>query len=164
MGFELNLMFNSDPARYTGTNADNSKIAYAASYLSRSAKEWFQSHVNETTEAISFPTWTEFVGALHAAFEDPDTNQTAYNKISTLKQEKDCSSYYTAFVSLGTVIAIDVQTKIFFFKKGLHARLKKALPYQITLLTGFEEFVQTCIQIDNQIRANREACDATPLT
>ena len=66
-------------------------------------------------------------------------------------------------MSLGTVIGIDVRTKIFFFKKGLHAGLKKALSYQITLPTGFEEFVQTCIKIDNQIRVNREACDATPL-
>ena len=88
---QLNLMFNSDPARYTGTNADNAKSAYAASYLSASAKEWFQPHVNETTGAISFPTWTEFVAALRAAFEDPDAYQTAFNKISTLKQEKDCS-------------------------------------------------------------------------
>ena len=161
---QLNLIFNWDPARYTGTNADNAKIAYAASYLSRSAKEWFQPHVNETTGAISFPTWTEFVAALCAAFEDPDANQTAYNKIGTLKQEKDCSSYYAAFVSLATVIGIDERTKISFFKKGLHAELKKALSYQVTLLTGFEEFVQACIKIDNQIRANREARDAIPWT
>ena len=53
---QLNLMFNSDPARSTGTNADNAKIACVASYLSGSAKEWFQPHVNETTGAISFPT------------------------------------------------------------------------------------------------------------
>ena len=161
---QLNLMFNSDPARYTGTNADNAKIAYAASYLSGSAKEWFQPHINETTGAISFPTWTEFVAALRAAFEYPDAYQIAYNKISTLKQEKDCSSYYAAFVSLATVIGIDERTKISFFKKGLHAKLKKALSYQITLTTGFEEFVQACIKIDNQIRANREAHDAIPHT
>ena len=39
MALEVNLMFNSDPARYTGTNADNAKMAYATSYLSGSAKE-----------------------------------------------------------------------------------------------------------------------------
>ena len=157
---QLNLIFNSDPDRYTGNNADNAKIAYAASFLSGSAKEWFQPHVNETTGAISFPTWTEFVAALRAAFEDPDAYQTAYNKITSLKQDKDCSSYYAASVSLATVLGIDERTKISFFKKGLHAELKKALSYQITLLTGFEEFVQACIKIDNQIRANREARDA----
>ena len=161
---QLNLIFNSDPARYTGTNADNAKIAYAASYLSGSAKEWFQPHVNETTGAISFPTWTEFVAALRAAFEDPDAYQTAYNKISTLKQEKDCSSYYATFVPLATVLGIDERTKISFFKKGLNAELKKALSYQITLPTGFDEFVQACIKIDNQIRANTEARDAIPRT
>ena len=69
---QLNLIFNSDPDRYTGTNADNAKIAYAASFLAGSAKEWFQPHVDETTSAISFPTWTEFVAALHATFDDPD--------------------------------------------------------------------------------------------
>ena len=53
---QLNLIFNSDPARHTGTNADNAKIVYTASYLSLSAKEWFQPHVNKTTGAISFPT------------------------------------------------------------------------------------------------------------
>ena len=161
---QLNLIFNSDPDRYTGNNADNAKIAYAASFLSGSAKEWFQPHVNETTGAISFPTWTDFVAALRAAFQDPDAYQTAYNRIASLKQDKDCSSYYAAFVSLATVLGIDERTKISFFKKGLHAELKKALSYQITLPTGFEEFVQACIKIDNQIRANREAHDAIPRT
>ena len=104
---QLNLMFNFDLGRYTGTNADNAKIAYAASYLSGSAKEWFQPHVYDTTLAISFPTWAKFVAALRIAFEDPDTYQTAYNNISTLKQEKDCSSCYATFVSLATLIDID---------------------------------------------------------
>ena len=62
------------------------------------------------------------------------------------------------------MIVINEQTKISFFKKKLHAELKKALSYQITLLTGFEEFIQACIKIDNQIRANREARDAIPRT
>ena len=161
---KLNLIFNSDPDRYTGSNADNAKIAYAASFLSGSAKEWFQPYVNETTGAISFSTWTEFVTALCAAFEDPDAYQTAYNKITSLKQDKDCSSYYATFVSLFTVLGIDKRTKISFFKKGLHAELKKALFYQITLPTGFEEFVQAWIKIDNQIRVNREARDTIPRT
>ena len=36
---QLNLIFNSDPDRYTGANADNAKTAYAASFLAGSAKE-----------------------------------------------------------------------------------------------------------------------------
>ena len=161
---QLNLIFNSDPDRYTGANADNAKIAYAASFLTGSAKEWFQPYVNETTGAISFPTWTEFVAALRAAFDDPDAYQTGYTKISTLKQERDCSSYHAAFVPLATILGIDERTKISCFKKGLNGELKKALSYQITLPDIFDEFVQACIKIDNQIRANKEARDAIPRT
>ena len=102
---QLNLIFNSDPYCYTGVNSDTAKIAYATSYLSGSAKEWFQPHVNETTGAIAFPTWTNCVAALRAAFDDPDAYQTAYTKISSLKQERDCSSYHAAFVPLATTSA-----------------------------------------------------------
>ena len=133
---QLNLIFNSDPDRYTGTNADNAKIAYAASFLAGSAKDWFQPHVYETTGAISFPTWTEFVAALRATFDDPDAYQTPYTKISTLRQERDCSSYHAAFVPLVTIFGIDERTKISFFKKGLNGELKQALSYQITCKWG----------------------------
>ena len=161
---QLNLKFKSDPDRYTGVNADTAKIAYAASFLRGSAKELFQPHVDETTGTIAFRTWTGFVGALGATFEDPNTYQTAYSKISSLKQERDCSSYYAAFVSLATILGIGDRTKISFFKKALHAELKTALSYQITFPTGIEEFVQAGIKIDNQTRANREARDDIPLT
>ena len=161
---QLNLIFNSDPDRYTGANADNAKIAYAASYLSGSAKEWFQPHVDKTTGAITLPNWASFVAAQKAAFDDPHAHQTAYTKISSLKQERDCSSYHAAFVPLATILGFDERTRISFFKKGLHGELKKALSYQITLPDIFDEFVQACIKIDNQIQANKEACDSIPRT
>ena len=63
---QLNLISNSDPDRYTEANADNAQIAYAASYLSGSAREWFQPYVNETTGAITLPTCVSFVAALNA--------------------------------------------------------------------------------------------------
>ena len=161
---QLNLIFNSDPDRYTEANADNAKIAYAASYLSGSAKEWFQLHVNQTTGTITLPTWASFVAALKAAFDDSDAYQTAYTKISSLKQDRDCSSYHAAFVPLATILGFDERTRISFFKKGLNVELKKALSYQITLPDIFDEFFQACIKIDNQIRVNKEARDAIPKT
>ena len=161
---QLNLIFNSDPDRYTGANADNAKIPYAASYLSASAKEWFQPHVNKSTGAITLPTWARFVAALKAAFDDPDAYQTAYTKISSLKQERDCSSYHAPFVPLATILGFDERTRISFFKKGLNGELKKALSYQITLAHIFDECVPACIKIDNQTRSNKEARDAIPRT
>ena len=160
----LNLICNSNPDRYTGANADNAKIAYAASYLSGSAKEWFQPHVNETTGAITLPTWASFVAALKAAVDDPDAFQTAYTQISSLKQELDYNLYHAAFVPLATILGFDDRTRSSFFKKGLNGELKKALSYQITLPDIFDQFVPACIKIDNQIQANKEAQDSIPRT
>ena len=108
------------------------------------------------------PSWASFVAALKAAFDDPDTYQTAYKKISSLKQERDCSYYHAAFIPLATILGFDERTSISFFKKWLNGELKKALSYQITLPDIFDEFVQACIKIGNQIRGNKEAGNAFP--
>ena len=108
------------------------------------------------------PSWASFVAALKAAFDDPDTYQTAYKKISSLKQERDCSSYHAAFIPLATILSFDERTSISFFKKWLNGELKKALSYQITLPDIFDEFVQACIKIGNQIRGKKEAGNAFP--
>ena len=88
---QLTLIFKSYPDQFA--NNEETKIAYAASYLVGSAKEWFQPHINETTGDIAFPTWAAFTIALKAAFDDPDAYQTAQRKIEALRQgQQDCSS------------------------------------------------------------------------
>ena len=63
---QLNLISNSDLEHYTGMNTYNAQIAYAAFYLAVSAKEWFQTHINEVTHTIRLPTWARFVATLKA--------------------------------------------------------------------------------------------------
>ena len=152
---QLSLVFNSDPAQYP---TESSKIAYAASYLSGTAGTWFQPHMNASTGEFSFATWATFVEALRAAFDDPDAYQTAERQILALKQDRDCSSYHAAFVPLATILNYDGRTKISYFRRGLHRELRKALSYQSTP-DDFDTFVQFCIKIDNQIRAERESRD-----
>ena len=154
---QLILIFNSDPARYSGNGSEVARVAYAASYLSGSAKEWFQPHVDEITGTISFTTWETFVRALKAAFDDPDAYETAERKIKALQQEsQDCSSYHAAFVPLAAIMNLNERTRIWFFRQGLHNELKTALSYQSTLPETFDAFAQACIKLDNQIRAFRE--------
>ena len=121
---QLNLIFSSDPDHYL--NQDRNKIAYTASYLSGSAKAWFQPRVDDNGE-IGFTPWREFVVALKAAFDDPDAYQTAERQILALKQDRDCSSYHAAFVPLATILNYDGRTKISYFRRGLHRELRKAL-------------------------------------
>jgi hypothetical protein len=153
---QLSLIFKSDPDQFQD---HESKIAYAASYLVGSAKEWFQPHMNDTTGDITFTTWAAFVAALKAAFDDPDAYQTAQRKIEALKQgqQQDCSSYHAAFVPLATILNMDERTRISFFQRGLQNELRNALSYRDTLPDTFDEFVQMCIRIDNRIRAHRES-------
>src|SRR4029077_10655104 len=63
------------------------------------------------------------------------------------------------FVPLATILRLDDRTKISFFRDGLRGELKRGLMYQLNLPVDFDAYVQTCIMLDNQIRANREARD-----
>ena len=145
---QLILIFKSDPDQFQD---HETKIGYTASYLTGSAKEWFQPHMNETTgDMIDFPTWATFTTALKATFDDSDAYQTAQRKIEGLKQgQQDCSSYHAAFVPLATILNMDVRTRISFFQRGLQNELRKALSYRDTLPDTFDAFVQMCIRIDN---------------
>lgn len=148
---QLHLVFNSDPARY-GT--ESSRISYAASYLAGTARDWFQPHVNQTTGAVDFPTFALFVQALKAAFDDPDARATAERKLLTLRQNnRDCSSYHAEFVTLATTLELDERTRISFFRRGLAKQVQTALAYQQTPPETFNEFVQLCITLDNNLRA-----------
>ena len=55
---KLALVFASDPTRYA---MDIAKISYAASYLSGSAGDLFEPHLNKATAAIRFTTYENFV-------------------------------------------------------------------------------------------------------
>src|ERR1700753_63395 len=150
---QLHLVFNSDPSRYS---TDAQKISYAASYLDGTAKDWFRPNVNANTGAISFPTWTAFVDALKAAFDDPDAMATAEYKLMASKQNnRDWSPYHAEFVTLAAILAYDDRTQISFFKRGLNQELQRAITYQLTMPTIFNEYVQACIKLDNNIRADK---------
>ena len=75
---QLTLIFQTDPDRYS---TDPAKIAFAASYLNGSTKEWFKPHVDLVIGTTpSFPTWASFTQALKAVFDDPDAYQTQKKK------------------------------------------------------------------------------------
>jgi len=124
---KLALVFSSDPARYA---SDAAKISYAASYLSGSAADWFEPHLNKTTGTISFTTYEAFVRALKNAYDDPDARTTAERKLRSLKHgDKDCSAYHAKFCTYAMILNYDDRTKISFFSDGVNQGLKVALSY-----------------------------------
>lgn len=148
---QLQLVFNSDPARYAN---DPARIAYAASYLTGSAKEWFLPRINPTTGAINFETYAAFIEGLRAAFDDPDARATAERKLLSLKQGKrDCSAYHAEFVTYAAPLDMDARMKTSLFRRGLNTEVQRALAVQANPPDNFDAFVQLCIKLDNNIRA-----------
>ena len=146
----LALVFASDPTRY---NNDAAKIAYAASYLTGSASDWFESHLDKTTGAVDFENYAAFATALQNADDDPNARATAERKLRALKQGlKDCSTYHAEFATYATVLNYDNLTKRSFFTEGANQGLKDALSYQISLPDDFNEFIKVCIKLDNNVR------------
>ena len=79
--------------------------------------------MNTSTGEFTFTNWATFVEAIRAAFDDTDAYQTMEGQILSLKQGRDCSSYYTAFIPLATILNYDGHTKIYYFRIGLHCEL-----------------------------------------
>jgi len=124
---KLALVFSSDPTRYA---IDAAKISYVASYLSGSAADWFEPHLNKATGAIRFITYEAFVRALKNAYDDPDARAIAERKLHNLRQgNKDCSAYHAEFCTYATTLNYDDITKISFFSNGANQDLKTALSY-----------------------------------
>jgi len=147
---KLALVFSSDPTRYT---TDVDKISYAASYLSGSAADWFEPHLNKATGAIRLTTYETFVRALKNAYDDPDARATAERKLHNLKQgNKDCSAYHAEFCNYATTLNYDDMTKISFFSNRGNQDLKTALSYQASPPETFDEFIQLCIKLDNRVK------------
>jgi len=146
----LVLVFSSDSTRYA---TDTAKIAYAASFLTGSAADWFESHLNKTSGAMDFGSYREFAVALKNAYDDPDARVTAQCKLRNLKQgDKDCSTHHAEFGTYATVLNYDDATKIHFFTEGTNHDLKTAIAYQPSPPETFDQFVQLCIKLNNSMR------------
>jgi len=146
----LALVFSSDSTRYA---TDAAKIAYAGSFLTGSAADWFEPHLNKTSGTTDFSSYGEFAIALKNAYDDPDARATAQRKLRNLKQgDKDCSTYYAEFATYATVLNYDDATKIQFFTEGANHDLKTTIAYQPSPPETFDQFVQLCIKLDNSMK------------
>ena len=142
-------MFQNDLARY---DSEGIQIHTVASYLTGGALGWFKAYHDEITQEIKFKTYAEFIGALKAAYDNPDKRATAECKLLALCQlNKDCLTYHAEFSIYPNVLEYDDHTKISFFKKGANNDLQIALAHQLNPADNFDKYVAMCIQLDNNI-------------
>jgi len=123
----LALVFCLDLTRYATHTA---KIAYAASFLTGSAANWFEPHFTKTSCVTDFGSYREFAIILKNIYNKPDAWATAQRKLMNLKQgDKDCSTYHVEFASHATVLNYDDSTKIQFFTNVTNYDFKTAIAY-----------------------------------
>ena len=157
---KLTLIFNADPSRYQG---DAAKIAYAASYLSGSAADWFEPHLDKNTGKVKFDSYAEFTQALKNTYDDPDARTTTEWKLHAFHQnDKDCSTYHSEFVTYATTLRHYERTKISFFINGANHGLQTVLSYQASTTEVFDDFIQLCIKLENKVQLLKAPKRPTP--
>lgn len=147
---QLSLKFASDPAAFA---SDQSRLIYAASYLRGSAYTWVQPHISPLG-SLSFSSYEEFLSALRASFDDPDSYATAERQIFALKQDSTCSSYYSRFSSLASILGwTEPAFLVSLFRRGLKDHVKDALVGKAIPQDSLPQFAKACIELDNQFFA-----------
>lgn len=105
-------------------------LTVAASYLTEGVLGWFKAYYNETTQGIKFKTYTNFIKALKATYNNPNKRATVEQKLLALCQNnKNCTTYYTEFSAYVNVLEYNNYTKISFFKKRVNIDLQVTLTY-----------------------------------
>ncbi|KAI1000731.1 hypothetical protein K3495_g7464 [Podosphaera aphanis] len=101
---KCNAFATSMPIRFRANPTDfpteESQIIFTVTYLTDIAYSWFEPHVDSTTGKISYSTYDEFMEALGAAFDDPDSYATAERDVEAVRQAGSCVAYYAKIVSI----------------------------------------------------------------
>ncbi|KAI0991869.1 hypothetical protein K3495_g16318, partial [Podosphaera aphanis] len=121
---QMQLQFRSDPAAFP---SEESKIIYAGSFLTENAYTWFYPYIDKYTGKVDFPSYSAFIAALGAAFDDPDSYATATRQLDSLHQDSSCAAYYARAVSVFSLLGwTEEPVLIYHFRKGLKENLKDA--------------------------------------
>ncbi|KAI1001337.1 hypothetical protein K3495_g6862 [Podosphaera aphanis] len=157
----MQLQFRSDPTTFS---SEESKIIYAGSLLTQNAYTWFYPYNDKYTAKVDFPSYSAFITAPAAAFDDPDSYATATRQLDSLHQDSSCAADYARAVSVFSRLEwTEEPVLIYHFRKGLKENLKDALVGK-TLPKGFSEFASLCIALDNDIYARIREKKSKPQT
>ncbi|CEL54439.1 Retrotransposable element Tf2 155 kDa protein type 1 OS=Schizosaccharomyces pombe (strain 972 / ATCC 24843) GN=Tf2-1 PE=4 SV=1 [Rhizoctonia solani AG-1 IB] len=115
-----------------------------------SASAWALPHLaNMGSNRATITTATEFDTAFSRAFFDPDEQQAAERKITSLAQTTTTAAYATEFRTLLMSLDWNDAALRAQFYKGLHWHVKQQLAQKETQPQDLEELIAAAIRIDN---------------
>ena len=115
-------------------------------------KSWYQAIRSSTPDLLH--DFDGFVEDFRRHFGDSDLESTAYCKIKALRQTGSCAAYASRFRELVVYLDWTDKSKIAAFKEGLKDQVHDLLITVCPKPTHFDDFVKTCIEIDNAVHEN----------
>lgn len=153
-------MFASQVSLYILTNAscfptDETKVAFALSYLSGDANLWGQPLLrklldNDNIEPIKF---SDFSSNFRATFFDTDRKNRAEKELRALVQTKTAAQYVIKFNLLAPTTGWELSTLISHFKQGLKTEIR--LQMIDKNFEKLEDITSLAVKIDNEIHGIR---------
>ncbi|CCO34953.1 hypothetical protein RSOLAG1IB_11798 [Rhizoctonia solani AG-1 IB] len=141
-------------------------ITYLLVNMEGTALAWALPHLaNIGTDKATIRTVNDFDKAFEQAFFDPDKQQAAERKITTLTQTTTAATYATEFCTL--LMSLDwnnaaLQAQ---FYKGLHWHVKQQLPQKEDQPQDLKALIAAAICIDNvcrKLKISRPPCENCP--
>jgi hypothetical protein len=147
---QCRLVFHANPNRFP---SEQSRVAYAASYLRDTAFLWFQPAVDSLGTERPDPilsSFQAFAASLQESFGDPDLERTAEKRLSQLRQTASASAYAAEFRRLALDTCWNDASLCFHYHEGLKEALKDELAKD-ELPATLDALVEKTIRLDNRL-------------
>ncbi len=149
---QCHLNFAIDPNAFA---QEQTKMAFIGSYLEKHAYTWFASFVDKEG-VIDFADHKDLLEKLKRGFADPDELATANREIRKLKQTSSVAAYFSDFSHWANILDLDENARRYQFEEGLSDEVKDGLAVNPNKPTAFEDYVDMCSVIENQLFARRQ--------
>lgn len=164
---QLSMYFDSRPRQFL---YDQSKILFAALLFQDAAARWWTAEYRKPPADRA--AWTidyqAFTAELERVFGRADAQADAQRKLSSLKQDRSASEYYTRFLQYASESEFNEVAQMYHFRHGLKTEIKTALAASLNQYTSLSELANAAILIDNHLyedrRDRRSAPIAGPIT
>ena len=147
------MAFDNKPRKFS---TDRQRVAYAASYLSGIALDWWLPHLTAVLEPTIRTNWDEFILALNQSFGQPDLAQSAQRSIRQLKMKDNhrVNKYMIRFAEHAPHTGWNDPALYDAFYDGLAERLKDHL-LSLPRATTLDTLKQQALECDNRYWARQ---------
>ena len=130
---------------------DSIKVLFVINRLRGGPAEWAMAVRRHDAENPILSDYAEFKQELTTMYSDRNAFAKAERKIATLEQTKSASTYAAQFQTLASILGLDKNAKMTYFRRGLSTTVKTALSLVHPAPATFKVLVDRAVAIDQAI-------------